>query len=54
MDDLFHPDEGINNKVCVTLTRNYYIIAHLTPADLSLLSDFEEVKEELSIVNGSL
>jgi hypothetical protein len=33
--------------------KNYYLIAHLTPADLSLLSDFDEIKEELSIVNGS-
>ena len=47
MTDLFP------QKVSVTKTKNYYIIAHLTPADLSLLSDFEEIKEELSIVNGS-
>jgi len=47
MTDLFP------HKVSVTKTKNYYIIAHLTPADLSLLSDFEEVKEDLSIVNGS-
>ena len=40
-------------KVSVTRTRQYYIIAHLTPADLSMLSDFEEIKEELSIVSGS-
>jgi hypothetical protein len=40
-------------KVSVTQTRNYYLIAHLTQADLSMLSDFDEIKEELSIVNGS-
>lgn len=40
-------------KISVTRNRNYYIIAHLTPADLSLMSDFERVKEDLSIVNGS-
>jgi len=45
--DLFSP------KTSVTKTRGYYIIAHLTQADLSLLRDFSEVKEELSIVNGS-
>lgn len=41
------------NKISVTKTKTYFIIAHLTPADLSLLSDFEEFKEDLSIVNGS-
>lgn len=40
-------------KVSVTKTKCYYIIAHLTPADLSMLSDFDEIKEDLSIVNGS-
>lgn len=40
-------------KVSVTQTRAYYLIAHLTQADLSMLSDFNEIKEELSIVNGS-
>ena len=41
-------------KVCFTTTRNYYYIAHLTQADFSLLKDFELIKDELSIVNGSL
>lgn len=40
-------------KVAISKTKTYYIIAHLTPADLSLLSDFSLIKEELSIVNGS-
>lgn len=40
-------------KVSVTRSKNYYLIAHLTQADLSLLSDFDEIKDELSIVNGS-
>ena len=40
-------------KVSVTTSKSYTIIAHLTPADLSMLSDFESIKEELSIVNGS-
>ena len=49
LTDLFSGDQ----KVCITTTRNYYIVAHLTQADLSMLSDFEEVKGELTIVNGS-
>ena len=40
-------------KVSVTRSRTYYLIAHLTPADLSMLSDFEDLKDDLSIVNGS-
>lgn len=40
-------------KVSVTRKRVYNVIAHLTPADLSLLSDFDVFKEDLSIVNGS-
>jgi len=42
-----------SERMSVTKTKTYYIIAHLTPADLSLLSDFEEYKDEISIVNGS-
>ena len=45
--------EVFPQKLSVSRSKNYYIIAHLTPADLSLLSDFELIKEELSIVNGS-
>ena len=40
-------------KVSVTTKRVYTVTAHLTPADLSMLSDFDVFKEELSIVNGS-
>jgi hypothetical protein len=40
-------------KVTVSFVRTYYFIGHLTPADLSQLSDFDAVKDELSIVNGS-
>jgi hypothetical protein len=47
--DLF-PD---SESVCVSRKKTYFLIAHLTPADLSMLSDFEEITEELSIVNGS-
>jgi hypothetical protein len=41
------------NKISVTITKNHYFIAHLTQADLSMLTDFDLIKEELSIVNGS-
>lgn len=41
------------HKLCITKRRSYTVIAHLTPADFSMLSDFEELKEVLSIVNGS-
>lgn len=40
-------------EVCLTVTKNNYIIAHLTQADLSMMSDFDLIKEDLSIVNGS-
>jgi hypothetical protein len=43
----------IPEKVSVTRKRLYTIIAHLTQADFSLLSDFDVIKEELSIVNNS-
>jgi len=43
----------VGQKVCITTTKNYYFIAHLTQADLCMLSDFNELKEDLSIVNGS-
>lgn len=41
------------HKVCFTTSRNCYLSAHLTQADLSLLTDFDAIKEDLSIVNGS-
>jgi hypothetical protein len=40
-------------KVSVTKIRNNYFIAHLTNADLSMLKDFDNLKEELEIVNKS-
>lgn len=44
-----------NNEVSIplTLVKNTYIIAHYNVADLSMLSDFEELKTKLSIVNNS-
>ena len=41
------------DKVSITKIRNNYFIAHYTPADLSMMDDFESIKEELSIVNDS-
>jgi hypothetical protein len=40
-------------KLSITRIRNSYFIAHLTNADLSILSDFEELKPQLDIVNKS-
>ena len=40
-------------KISVTKIRNNFLIAHLTNADLSMLKDFEDIKEELDIVNKS-
>jgi hypothetical protein len=40
-----------DDKLSVTKIRNNYFIAHLTNADLSMMSDFDTLKEELDIVN---
>jgi hypothetical protein len=42
-----------SEKVSITYYKNNYILAHLTNADLSMLSDFDEIKNELNIVNKS-
>jgi hypothetical protein len=42
-----------DQKLSFTIKKDYYLIAHLTQADLSMLNDFEMIKDELSIVNGS-
>ena len=49
LQDLFQTGQ----KISVTTTHHYYLIAHLTQADLSMLSDFDEITEDLNIVNGS-
>lgn len=49
LKDLFQTGQ----QVCVTINHQYFLISHLTQADLSMLSDFSEFKNELSIVNGS-
>jgi hypothetical protein len=49
MPDLFTGQQSVN----VTSSRYYYLAAHLTAADLTMLSDFALIKEELNIVNGS-
>ena len=42
-----------DQKICITTRTNYYFIAHLTQADLSMLNDFDDITGELSIVIGS-
>lgn len=51
--DLLPPVRGIPQKICITTRENHYFIAHLSQADLSMFTDFENIKEELSIVNRS-
>jgi hypothetical protein len=41
------------DKVSVTKIRTNYFLAHLTNADLSMLNDFEIIKEKMNIVNKS-
>lgn len=45
--------KNLPERVSITLSKIYYVIGHLTQADLSQLSDFESIKDELSIVNNS-
>lgn len=40
--------------VSVITHKNNYIIGHLTNADLSILNDFDDIKDNLDIVNNSL
>jgi len=42
-----------DDRVSVTKVRNNYLIGHYTAADLSILRDFEEMKENFDIVNKS-
>lgn len=39
------------NRISISFVFNNVIVGHNTPADLSILSDFEEFKENLDIVN---
>jgi hypothetical protein len=39
--------------VNINRVRNNYIVAHLTAADLSMLNDFDKIKDSLDIVNKS-
>jgi len=41
-----------NKMVSVTEVKNNYFIGHLTSADLSVLKDFDTIKDNLDIVNG--
>lgn len=42
-----------DDMISVTNVVNNYIIGHLTTADLSILNDFDEVKQEFDIINKS-
>lgn len=44
-------DEGA--RLSISIIKNTYVIAHYNAADLSMLSDFDEFKHKLSIVNKS-
>jgi hypothetical protein len=41
------------DKISVTVINNNYLIGHHTPADLSVLKDFETFKSKLQIIRGS-
>lgn len=42
-----------NDITSITSVVNSYIIGHLTTADLSILNDFDEIKQEFDIINKS-
>lgn len=42
--------EYTGGRLSVTTVRNLYLTAHLTRADLSIMTDFEDFKDKLSIV----
>jgi hypothetical protein len=46
-----YTDEYTGSRLSVTTVRNLYLAAHLTRADLSIMKDFEDFKDELSIVS---
>lgn len=50
LTDLFLGKDGTPQKVSLSITKIYYFIDHLTQGDLTMLSDFENLTEELSIV----
>ena len=41
------------DKISLNVVKNHYICSHYNPADLSMLSDFNEFKSGLNIVNKS-
>ena len=42
--------EFTGKRLSITVMRNLYLTAHLTRADISIMNDFADFKEELSIV----
>lgn len=49
---IFNFNDSIT-KVSLTIVKNIFVLAHYNAADLSMLSDFNELKKDLSIVNKS-
>lgn len=45
-----YTSEYTGKRLSVTTVRNLYLVAHLTRADISLMNDFEDFKDKLSIV----
>src|SRR5258705_2994737 len=45
---------GSGNKISLTTVRNFYLLGHLTQADISFLTDFPEFVNKLQLVNGCL
>ena len=54
LTDLLLGKDGTPKKVHLSITKIYCFIDHLTQGDLTMLSDFEILTEELSFVIRSL
>jgi hypothetical protein len=42
-----------SSKISLTIVKNIFVLGHYNAADLSMLSDFHELKKQLSVVNKS-
>jgi hypothetical protein len=49
----FNIDNKAGTKISLTLVKNTFVMAHYNAADLSILSDFNDLKKQLSVVNKS-
>src|SRR5258705_3389337 len=56
LSSVFRTTSYVKNSVKLQVTKrsNFHLIGHLTQADLSFFSDFEEIKDHLSIINNNL